>query len=466
MFSKNVKISILDLITLGLIALLTFGCLWAILEQPLAFEPNGSIFALFIIYMFSYLAGELSSLINLPPLIGMLLTDVLFGNIFSLNFHPKLSSILRSFALAIILLRAGLSLDSKVLKKLTFVCLRLSFVPCIVEATTIAITSYFLLDFSLTWGFLLGFVLSAISPAVVVPGMLLLQERNFGTDKGIPTLIIAAASIDDVVAITFFGVFLTIVFDTRPSLSWSFIKGPFEALIGLIFGSLLGVFLWYLPHQHDQSNANFNNLIKYQRSVLLILSGIFTLFASSVTGLGGSGAFGCLTLAFLVGIKWRNLDDFSSAESSLKFLWLLFQPFLFSLIGIEVKLSNLQGPIGLSLVVLFIGLLFRALLSMIVVWGAKFNIKKRIFIGLAWIPKATVQTAIGPLALDMARKTGDKIMIERSSHVLTIAVLSILITAPLGALLVTLTAPKLLNNENKNMNNKEEIKEQQKEENV
>ena len=445
MLPKNIKESIFNSITLVLIGIITFGCLWAILGDA-SLPPDGPIFALFVIFVISYLSGELLSLINLPPLLGMLISGFLIGNIFTLNFDPKLSSILRTFALAIILLRAGLGLDPKVLKKLSSVCLRLSFTPCIVEATTIAIATYLLLDFPLTWGFLLGFVLAAVSPAVVVPGMLLLQEKRIGTDKGIPTLVMAAASADDVLAITCFGVFLGIVFDTGSSLVWSFFKGPLEALIGLMFGTLIGIILWYFPYEHEHSDAN---LIKYQRAILLILSGIFTLFGSTAADLGGSGALGCLTLAFVAGLKWRTLDDYSSIESILRMFWLFLQPFLFSLIGIEVKLSNLQGgAIGFSLIALLIGLIIRTLVSAIVVWGASLNLKEKIFVGFSWLPKATVQAAVGPVALDLAREKGDQIQIERSTLVLTIAVLSILITAPLGALLIALTGPKLLNKEN------------------
>ena len=447
MLSKNFDKSILGWITISLIVVSIYGCLWSILGQS-ALPPDGSIFALFIIFIISYLSGELLSLINLPPLLGMLITGCVFGNVFTLNFDPQLSSILRTLALAIILLRAGLGLDKKVLQKLSFVCLRFAFIPCIFEAATIALTTYLLLDFPLVWGFLLGFVLSGVSTAVIVPEMLIFKDKRIGTNKGIPTLVMASGSVDNVLALTCFGVFLGLAFDTGSSLAWNIIEGPLEAFIGLTVGCSIGIVLWYFPYEHEHSDGQ---LIKYQRTLLLNLSGIFMLFASSSLDLNGSGPLGCLTLAFVAGLKWRSCNDITLIESILKSEWLFLQPFLFSLIGVQVKLSNLKGDaIGYSLLALFIGLIIRVLISSLVVWGADLNIKEKLFVGFSWLPKATVQAVVGPMSLDLARERGDEIEIERATLVLAIAALSILITAPLGAVLVALTGPKLLNTESRN----------------
>ena len=401
---KNIQIPTLNWITLGLIACLTWCCFWAILDES-ALPPDGSIFSLLIIFIIAYLFGELLSLINFPPLLGMLISGSLIGNIFQLNVDPQHSYILRNGALTIILLRAGLGLNPEILKKLSFVCLRLAFIPCIFEATTIAFVTYFLLSFPLIWGFLMGFVLAAVSSAVVVPRMLLLQEKQLGTNKGIPTLVMASGSVDNVLAITSFGVFLAIAFDTGSSLFWTIFKGPLEAIIGLLIGSLIGIVLWFFPYEQQ-----CNSKIKYQRSVLLILSGIFTIFASSKLNFNGSGPLGCLTLSFVASLRWRSSNSFCSIESMMKMLWLFLEPFLFSLIGIQVKFENLQnGEIGYCLLALFIGLIIRIFISAIVVWGGNLNIKEKLFVGLSWSPKATVQAAIGPVALELVRNNGDEI---------------------------------------------------------
>ncbi|RWS02343.1 mitochondrial sodium/hydrogen exchanger 9B2-like protein [Dinothrombium tinctorium] len=437
------RYSLLKLPTI-LIILLIWSCVWSLFDE-LALPPNGNLFWLIILFIATYFAGEICSLISAPPLVGMLIAGFILRNTTSMKIDAQVSSILRNVALTVILLRAGFGLNPNDLKKLSGVCLRLSFSPCIVETICIAVTTHFLLGLSWQWGFLLGFVLAAVSPAVVVPGMILLNERKLGTDKGVPTLVIAAASVDDVLAITGFGVFLGTVFSSHQSLAWQIAKGPLEAIVGLVAGLFIGVLLWFVPvHLENEKSAPE----KKQRLALTLFFGLILVFISQKIGWSGIGPLGALTLSFIAALKWRvkSIDLF--VEKQLKSIWFFFQFFLFGLIGAEVNISSIQpDSIGYCLLCLFIGLVFRCFTAMIVTWGAGFSWKEKLFVSLAWLPKATVQAAFGPVALDLARKAGDETKISFATLILNFAALSIVITAPLGALLIALSGPKLLKKE-------------------
>ncbi|CAG2170379.1 unnamed protein product [Oppiella nova] len=420
--------------------------MWSIIGEE-ALPPDGSLFNVLLVFVLAYICGQLVSIIRLPPLLGMLAIGFTFGNVMDLNLNQSLSATLRSIALVIILLRAGLGLDPQVIKKLSGVCLRLSLIPCTVEAFTFAATSYLLIDLPFNWGVLLGFILSGVSSAIVIPNMIALQERCEGTDKGIPTLLMASASVDNVMAITGFGVCVGLVFDTGSSIVWSVFKGPVSVLIGVVIGTTFGLILWYIPDKYDSYKTSPDDS-KLLRLSLLILFGMFLVFVSKSVGFDGTGPLGCLILAFITSLKWRGTPFYNPIREDLKFLWTIFEAFLFVLIGTEVKISDLQAnSIGLAIVCLLIALFMRFIVSSIVVFGVQLNLKEKIFIAISWIPKATVQAAIGPIALDLARDRNDPQLQELAKFVLTIAVISIIITAPLGAIAMSLTANKCLKTE-------------------
>ncbi|XP_077999046.1 sodium/hydrogen exchanger 9B2-like isoform X2 [Glandiceps talaboti] len=421
-----------------LLVFIVWGVLWAITGDNAL--PGGNLFALFVLWVAAVVGGKLISLIKLPPLLGMLIVGVLLRNVPYINVAADIeadwSMTLRNIAFTVILIRAGLGLDAQALRKLKIVCLRLAFTPCTVECITAAIVAYLLLGFPWDWGFMLGFVLGAVSPAVVVPSMLNLQEKGYGMDKGIPTLVIAAASVDDVLAITGFSVALGITFSTG-SIVFTIFRGPIEVLVGICLGIVLGIIMWYIPHGKQTS------LIGY-RSLFLFASGLFGLFGTGALELAGSGALAVLTMAFVAAHRWG--DDKEPIGNVMAIFWNFFQPFLFALIGAEILIENLDpNTIGLGIAVLAIGLTVRVIVSFFVVLKCGFTIKERLFIALAWLPKATVQAAIGSIAYDTAREreAGDE-AIQLGSQILTIAVLSIIITAPLGAAAIALSGPRLL----------------------
>ncbi|XP_070544796.1 sodium/hydrogen exchanger 9B2-like isoform X2 [Ptychodera flava] len=421
-----------------LLVCIVWGTLWAITGEEAL--PGGNLFALFVLWVAAVLGGLLVTFIKLPPLLGMLIVGVLLRNIPYINvakdIEPEWSISLRNIAFTVILIRAGLGLDAKALKKLKIVCLRLAFTPCSVECVTAAIVGFLLLNFPWDWGFMLGFVLGAVSPAVVVPSLLSLQERGFGTNKGIPTLVIAAASVDDVLAITGFSVVLGITFSTG-SIVLTIFRGPIEVLVGIFIGMVLGVVMWYIPHKEKGSLISF-------RSFFLFGSGLLALFGTGSLKLPGSGALAVLTMSFVAAQRWK--DEKVPIEEIIGVFWTIFQPFLFALIGAEILIENLDpNTIGLGIALLAICLLVRMTVTFFIVLRSGLNIKERLFIALAWLPKATVQAAIGSIAYDTAREreAGDE-AIHYGIQILTIAVLSILITAPIGAAAIALTGPRLL----------------------
>ncbi|XP_054156261.1 sodium/hydrogen exchanger 9B2-like [Oppia nitens] len=419
-----------------LLVLIFWSIVWSIYGQP-ALPPNGHLYHLILLFTLSCICGKLCKLVACPPLFGSLIIGFLYGNLLSVELDNQLCSVLRSASLVSVLLEAGLELDPKVIRKLSFVALRMAFVPMMVEVVAITFATYWLIQFPIKWGFLLGFVLAAASPAIVVPGMLNLQKRQLGVDKGIPTLVIAAASIDDILAITGFSICLGQVFTSNESLVWTVLKGPVEAVAGALIAAAIGVLLWYIPNK-DES--------KLERITLLVMSGVAAMFVSQSLGLESFGTIACITLAFVAALKWRDTGRDRPVLATLKISWSLFEPLLFALIGYQVKIADLHSnAIGLAVLALIIALVLRTVSSMFVIIGANLNLKEKIYVSIAWIPKATVQAAIGSVALDLARQRGnDPQLIEFGTFVLTVSVLSILITAPLGAIWISFMGSRCL----------------------
>lgn len=197
--------------------LLVGGSLWGIVYSVAGsgFMPGSQLFSLAVLFILAYIAGEVVKLIKLPPLLGMLLMGILLRNVGFVHIsgvYMEVTASLREMALCIILTRAGLGLDPKAIKSLSLVILRLASVPAFIEGAFTMILTHYLLDLPWIWGILLGSVLAAVSPAVVIPCLFSLQERGYGVDKGIPTLVVAAASLDDIFAISVFGVVLSMIF--------------------------------------------------------------------------------------------------------------------------------------------------------------------------------------------------------------------------------------------------------------
>ncbi|KAM3864956.1 sodium/hydrogen exchanger 9B2-like [Diretmus argenteus] len=432
-----------SLVTKVLLAAVLFGVVWSITQKECL--PGGNLFGITVLFISAVTGGKIVALIRLPklppfpPLLGMLLMGFLLRNVpvitEAVYIDFRWSASLRNIALAVILARAGLGLDASALKKLKSVCIRVAIGPCITEACTIALVSHFLMNLPWVWGFILGFVLGAVSPAVVVPAMLRLQKDGYGVEQGIPTLLMAAGSFDDVIAITGFTTCLGMAFATG-STWYNILRGVLEVAGGILAGILLGFLIQYFPST-DQKH------LVLKRSFLVLGLSVFAVFGSGVAGFPGSGGLCTLVLAFMAGLGWRK--DKAHVEKVVGMAWDVFQPLLFGLIGAEIRISQLEGhTVGLGIACLLIALVVRLLFTFVCVFCAGFTLKEKVFIALAWMPKATVQAAIGSTALDMARGKEDEELKKYGMDVLTVAVLAILLTAPIGALIIGITGPYLL----------------------
>ena len=422
--------------------------IWAALYSVIGKDawPGGNIFSVYIILVAATLGGFCVSwktrYFSFPPLLGMMIVGFMVRNISAINIYssinPNWSSALRNIALCVILLRSGLGLDINALKRLKFTVVRLAFCPCLSEAITVAILARFLLEMPWLWAFQLGFILGAVSPAVVVPSMLSLQEDGYGTQEGIPTLVMAASSCDDVLAISLFGVFLGIAF-SEGDIYFNIFRGPLEIVMGISAGLLIGMLLWYIPWRRSEG-ANGN------RCVLIVVFALMLLFGSSHLEFPGAGALSVLCLGATAGYGWGDKGK-EPVEKVMSILWTIFQPLLFGLIGAEVSIQYLdKSLVGKGIATLFIGLIIRCIVTFFAVSGCDLNVKEKLFCVISWLPKATVQAAIGSIPLDTARrlhfegKEEEKVGIQ----IVTIAVLVILITAPLGAIGISLSGPKWL----------------------
>ncbi|CAO2600111.1 Sodium/hydrogen exchanger 9B1 [Lemmus lemmus] len=430
-------------ITDGVILIILWILLWSLMGQDVL--PGGNLFGLIVIFYSAFLGGKILEVIRipvvppLPPLIGMLLAGFTLRNVPILyefvHIPTTWSSTLRNTALTIILIRAGLGLDPQALKHLKGVCLRLSFGPCLVEACSAALFSHFLMEFPWQWGFLLGFVLGAVSPAVVVPSMLLLQENGYGIDKGIPTLLVAASSMDDIAAITGFNTFLSIVFSSGSVIS-NVLASMKNVFIGVLVGIVMGFFIQYFPSE-DQVKLT-------QRRAFLVLSMcISAVLGCQYYGLHESGGLVTLVLSFMAAKKWAK--EKVGVQKIVANTWNVFQPLLFGLVGTEVSVEALESrTIGMCIATLGLALSARILATFVFMSFAEFRFKEKVFIALSWIPKATVQAVLGPLALETARRVEATHLEAYSKDVMTVAFLAILITAPNGALLIGILGPKIL----------------------
>ena len=382
------------------------------------------------ILFFGLLFGWICKKLHLPALFGMILAGILIGP-YVLNLLDSsildISAQIRKIALVIILVRAGLKLSLADLKKVGRPAILLCFLPASAELLGMLLLAPKLLGISVLEAAVLGSVVAAVSPAVVVPGMIKLMDEGYGTDKGIPQMILAGASVDDGFVIVLFTTFTGMAQHDTVSVM-QFVNIPISLITGISIGLLAGMGLTVLfdkIHQRDMVRV----LIVMGCSLLLVsvedrLSGIVP-FASLI-------AVMCLGMA----VRMKKEDLAKRLSQTYDKLWVGAEIFLFVLVGASVQIESAKSA-GLKSIVLIFGvLLFRMIGVYLCVLGTKLNAKERLFCMLAYIPKATVQAAIGGVPLAMGLACGNM--------VLTVSVISILITAPLGAFFIDWTYKKCL----------------------
>ena len=374
--------------------------------------------------------GTILKKIKLPSLIGYLITGIILGPyVFNLinNDILSISSSLRQFALIVILTRAGLSLNINDLKKVGRQAIMLCFVPACLEIIGYLLLGHFILKLSIFESCLLGSVMAAVSPAVVVPRMIKLQEEGYGTNKNIPQMIITGASCDDVFVIVLFSSFLTMV--NNGNFDYSiFYQVPVSIILGIGTGLLFGLLLSLLFKK-----ININNSIK----ILILLSFTF-IFVGLENLIKNYVPYSGLLSVISLGIMLKIKDNESSIELNKSYnkIWIFAEIILFCLVGAEVDIKYAFSQGLIVILVLFLALIFRIIGVFICLIKTKLNFKERLFCAISYLPKATVQASIGGIALSMGLDCG--------KIILTFAVLAILITAPLGAILTDLLYKKML----------------------
>lgn len=388
------------------------------------------------IFLVGFAMAGICQRIKLPRIIGMLLTGVVLGPYVLDLLAPSIlaiSSELRKMALVIILIKAGLSLNLSDLKQVGRPAMLLSFLPASCEIIAYILLAPIILQITPTEAAVMGAVLAAVSPAVVVPRMVQLMEDRWGTDQRIPHMILAGASMDDVYVIVLFTTFCSIAQGNGVNMM-DFVNVPVSIVTGLVGGGLAGLFLaWFFETRYSRQH-----LVRNSMKVILVLGTAFLLLAVEdwLDGIMGfSGLLAVMSMA--MALAARSVPPVTARlQQKYGKLWLAAEVILFVLVGAAVDIRYTMEA-GLSAVgMILLALVFRSVGVWLCMVGTKLNGKERLFCMISYLPKATVQAAIGAVPLSMGLPCG--------KIVLSVAVVGILITAPLGAIGMDTFAHKLL----------------------
>lgn len=453
-----------------LVALFLFGSRCVGLHSP--------FLKLAVLFVGSKSVGLLLRVTPLPSMLGMLSVGVLARNIGYVDPVESESagtcSVLRQLALVNILLVAGLGLEAEALKRMSRVVLGLAILAPACEILAAAALSSWLLDLPWNWALSAGFLLGAVSPALVIPCLLDLRSKGYGVDKGIDTLVIASSAIDDIACIAGFGVTMGVIFEKGSSSG--LIEAPVSVVGGVVYGLASGMLGSFLPGPKDDYLVSL-------RTLFVVASSLLAIFGSQAIGFEGAGSLACIVSSFVSSSEWKKkgwvdevirqprfetLKNSTSAlqnpvKKNFSILWEIFEPISFSLIGVEVDLKILDGGVVLwtglvILLSLFVSFARKASgkldrvfcfqvrisTSFLITKYSELNLKEMAFVGVCSVPKATVQAALGPVALDYARNSNVDAIRQYADVLLITAVVSIIVTAPIGAALIVYTGPKLL----------------------
>ena len=392
--------------------------------------------SLSLIFLVGLAPGAICQRLKLPRIIGMLVTGILLGPYVLDLLDPSILSIsseLRKMALIIILLKAGLSLDLKDLKKAGRSAILLSFVPASCEIMGYLLFAPVILDISRIDAAVMGAVLAAVSPAVVVPRMVTLMEKKYGTQKAIPQMILAGASCDDIFVIVLFTTFLGMAQGGSANVM-DFINIP----VSIVLGILLGVSFGYGLYLFFETSYAHKHCVRNSMKVIIVLGFSFLLIAIEEWLDGIVSVSGLLAIVAMACVLKLKSTAFVSKRLSEKFgkLWLAAEVILFVLVGAAVDIRYTLNAGLAAVFMILIALLFRAFGVLLCTVKTSLTLKERLFCVIAYLPKATVQAAIGSVPLAAGLPCGNII--------LSVAVLAILITAPLGALGIDGSYKKLL----------------------
>jgi NhaP-type Na+/H+ or K+/H+ antiporter len=389
-----------------------------------------------LIILLGLFADYLFRKMKLPGLVGMLLVGILCGPYVLDIMQPellKVSADLRMVALIVILLRAGLELRRDTLNRIGRPAALLSVVPAVLEGAMITLLGPALLHLSYLEAAILGSILAAVSPAVVVPLMINFIDRRLGTKKGIPTLMLAGSSVDDVFVIVVFAILLGMYTGGQANILVRFLEIPESILLGIAMGAVIGYVL-YRVFERYKLRATKMTIVIMAVSIMLTW-----LEEELKTKVAMSALLGIMTAGFII-LEKSEIRAHKISQKLAK-VWIFAEVLLFVLVGAQVNITVAwhAGLAGAALI--FIALLFRGIGTYLSVMGTDLTFRERLFCVIAYIPKATVQAAIGAVPLEAGVQSGDII--------LAVAVLSILLTAPLGAIGIQVTGDRWLEREPK-----------------
>lgn len=397
------------------------------------------LLSLAIIFLAGLFVAAVFERIGLPRIIGMLGVGIVVSP-YVLGLLDDsilgISSELRQIALIIILIKAGLSLDMSDLKKVGRPAVMMSFVPACCEIVGYVAFAPLLLGVNRIEAAVMGAVLSAVSPAVVVPRMVRLIEEKYGTDKSIPQMILAGASCDDIFVIILFSTFVTMAQGGTVHAA-DFLNIPISIVLGVIMGALVGMAVYFL----FESSYKHNRKIRSSTKVIIMLGTAFLLMSIETLAKPYVAVSGLLAVVAMACVIKLKSEKRVTARLSEKFgkLWIAAEVVLFVLVGAAVDVRyTLTAGIS-AVLMIFAALAFRAVGVLICMLGTKLSAKERLFCVIAYLPKATVQAAIGSVPLSLGLPCG--------KIVLSVAVLAILITAPLGSISIDRSYKHLLSAE-------------------
>lgn len=389
--------------------------------------PLNILFA--IVLAGGWLSGRIFAKIKLPSILGM----VVFGVICAITAKSaapqvfwELDPFLKSFALIVILLRAGLGIRKHTLKQIGKTAFRMSFIPCISEGMALTVLFHLIFGFGWTVSALTAFMIAAVSPAVVVPSMLELKEKGRGKKNEVPTLVLAGASIDDVFAITLFTVFLGLAAGGAVNIPAAVLSVPISIIAGIAAGIAAGYLLSFFFSRHHTS------IRATEKTLILLVCG--TLLVSVGDSLHFAALLGLMTAGFVILERHETIAHELSRK--LAKIWVFAEIILFVLIGYALDPVVALEAGGKGVMIIALGLVFRSLGVFIATARSPLSWRERLFCAIAYLPKATVQAALGSVALTRG--------IPEGKTILAIAVVSILFTAPLGLLGIRFFGNRLL----------------------
>lgn len=392
--------------------------------------------SLALIFLVGLSMAAICQKLKLPRIIGMLFTGIVLGPYVLNLLDPTILSIsseLRQMALIIILLKAGLSLNLADLKKVGRPAVMMSCVPASCEILAFFLFAPHILGITRIEAAVMGSVLAAVSPAVVMPRMVQLMEEKYGTDKSIPQLILAGASCDDIFVIVLFSTFSSMAQGGNANVM-DFVNIPVSIVLGIVLGAITG----YILSLFFETAYAHKHCVRNSMKVIIVLGVAFLLMAIETWLKGIVSISGLLAVVSMACVLKLKSPDFVSKRLSEKFgkLWLAAEVILFVLVGAAVDIRYTLNAGIAAVLMIFLALLFRSIGVAICLVGTTLARKERLFCMIAYLPKATVQAAIGSVPLAMGLPCGQ--------IVLSVAVLAILITAPLGAIGMDTTYKHLL----------------------